>query len=313
MPLQGVQAKIEVFEEYETALKGIDIFTHLLVIGFLHLSDRTVLQARPRKIDPSAPLRGVFSIRSPVRPNPLSINAVKLLERQGRFITVDRLDLINDTPIIDIKPYVDWDCIFSAHRLPSAHGRILKKFSHEERVQDFLRQAKNFHGSVCPGIAIGVLACAAIFPKYIPISRLKSKKLIVIVESDRCLADAITAITGCTLGRRSLKFKDFGKMAAIFLDQQSNHAFRVALSSRMRKITPESPIDDLLTQPVEEMFSISPVKLHLSEFDLPGYPKAKTICSTCGETVRDQREILQKEIPQCRYCSGIDKYYQQIP
>ncbi len=308
MPLQGISAKIEIFEQYEAALEEIEQYTHLNIISFLHLADRTVLQARPRKIDPSAPLRGIFAMRSPVRPNPIAINSVKLLERQGRVLKVDRLDLINGTPVVDIKPYVDWDCIFSARRL-SNHRKSLRKLSYEDRVQDFLRQANNFHGSICPGIVIGVLSCAAIFPAYIPLSRLKSKKLIVVVESDRCLADAITAITGCTLGRRSLKFKDFGKMAAVFWDQESNQAYRIVPSPNARKITPQTPIDELLSLSKEELFDITPVVIQLSEFDLPGRPKASVICTECGETIRDCREVPNEKTTICQFCGGIDQYY----
>lgn len=309
MPLQGVSAKIEVFEQYKAALDQVEQYTHLIISSFLHLADRTVLQARPRKIDPSAPLRGVFAMRSPVRPNPIAINVVRLVERQGRMLEVDRLDLINGTPVLDIKPYVDWDCVFSARRL-SDHRKSLEKFSYEERVEDFLRQAVNFHGGLCPGIVLGVLSCATIFPDYIPFSRLKSKKLVIVVESDRCLADAITAITGCTLGRRSLKFKDFGKMAAVFWDQETNEGYRIVPSPDARKITPQTPIGELLDLPIEELFSIVSVELQLSEFDLPGPPKASIVCSKCGETIRDHREVLQEKKPVCQFCGGIDQYYQ---
>ncbi|UCE13260.1 MAG: tRNA (N6-threonylcarbamoyladenosine(37)-N6)-methyltransferase TrmO [Candidatus Heimdallarchaeota archaeon] len=308
IPLQGVQAQIEVFEEYEPALEGIDRYSHLIILSFLHLSDRTVLQASPRKIDPTAPTRGVFSMRAPVRPNPISMNVVKVIHRKGRILTVDHVDLVTDTPVIDIKPYIDWDCVFSARQ----QRKTSEKLSRDERIEDFLRQAANFHGGVCPGIMIGVLACVEVFPNYIPLSRLKSKELIVIVESDRCIADAMTAITGCTLGRRSLKFKDFGKMAVTFIDQKTDKAYRLALSSGMNKISPDSSLEVLMDLDAREIFTIAPVEVLLTDFDLPGLPKKKVTCTKCGETVRDNREIITIDKPECKYCAGIERYYNKI-
>lgn len=78
MPSLGVDGEIEIFPSYAEALEGIDGHSHLFVLGWMRRADRTVKRAVPRKISPDLPEKGVFAIRSPSRPNPVSLTVVKL-------------------------------------------------------------------------------------------------------------------------------------------------------------------------------------------------------------------------------------------
>lgn len=105
---QAVTSQIVVNKELETALDGVEGFSHLIIIYWMHKLPPTTQP--PTKVHPkgdqSLPLTGVFATRSPVRPNPIGMTVVKLLERQGSTLEVMGLDALNGTPVLDIKPYI---------------------------------------------------------------------------------------------------------------------------------------------------------------------------------------------------------------
>lgn len=116
----GGPARVEIFEPYRPALQGLERCSHLWVIGFFHQAQRDVLLARPRKTSVDAPPRGVFGMRAPVRPNPIGLSCARILELRPDGVVVDRLDFLDQTPVVDLKPYSPgWDlapCALSAHR-----------------------------------------------------------------------------------------------------------------------------------------------------------------------------------------------------
>ena len=95
---------IVVHEDYSDALLGIEEHSHVVIISWLHKSDRTIQQVRPMK-KPENPLTGVFATRSPVRPNLIGITVCELIKRDGNVLTVKGLDFLDGTPVIDIKSY----------------------------------------------------------------------------------------------------------------------------------------------------------------------------------------------------------------
>ncbi len=119
------------------------------------------------------------------------------------------------------------------------------------------------------------------------------KKLMVFVEIDRCTTDAIMALTGCKPGKRTMKIRDYGKMAATFINLESGKAVRVV--TRMNK--EDSGEDDSAEMPdfagaaEEELFSITDVEVPLRPEDMPGKPLRRVPCARCGESVMDGREI----------------------
>jgi tRNA (adenine37-N6)-methyltransferase len=109
---QGSAGVIEIFPEYEEALDDIEGFSHLHLIYWLHRAGEAtnaVSGARSLKVVPfldDVP-RGIFATRSPIRPNPIGLSVVRLVERRGRELVVEDLDVLDGTPLLDIKPYVE--------------------------------------------------------------------------------------------------------------------------------------------------------------------------------------------------------------
>jgi len=95
--------EIEVFKEYEEGLKDIEGFSHIIMVYYFHLSKDYSLNVKPF-LDKK--LHGVFATRHPRRPNRIGISLVKLLERKGNILKIKGVDVIDGTPLLDIKPYV---------------------------------------------------------------------------------------------------------------------------------------------------------------------------------------------------------------
>ena len=106
---------------YSRALDGIESFSHIIVIFWLHkirTIQRSMVKVHPRK-DISLPLTGIFATRSPVRPNPIGITVVKLIKRESNILSVTGLDAIDGTPVLDIKPYIPEELSESEIRVPT--------------------------------------------------------------------------------------------------------------------------------------------------------------------------------------------------
>ena len=176
-----------------------------------------------------------------------------------------------------------------------------------------LAEAGRLHGHLCPGQVLGVrmsiLGCErlGIFePK-------SSKRLIVFVETDRCGADAVQTVTGCTLGKRTLKFMDYGKLAATFVDTESGRAVRIAARESAREAAIAFAPDETDAHraqlraykelPDKDLFTVQQVRVSLSEADLPGRPLHRVTCELCGEGVSDGRERAAGEQTRCRACA----------
>lgn len=204
MPVQGVTGEVEIYPEYVNALRSIGQNSHLILLCWMHEADRTVLTAVARKVASDLPEKGVFSLRSPPRPNPISLSVVRLLGvREERFLEVESLDLIDGTPVLDIKPYqTGWDCIFSA----TGHDRSekIQKMGTEAYREGLVREAVNYHGMLCPGVAVGVRIAEA--ATRMLGGDLRNPALSVVPGNDPCIADALIGITGARPGDHRLLF-----------------------------------------------------------------------------------------------------------
>ena len=201
MPLQGVEAEIEVFREYEDGLSGIEENSHLFVVCWLDKAERDVLKVTPRKYSTDLPMRGVFAIRTPVRPNPVSITTAKLVKRSARLLTVSFLDAINGTPVIDLKPYEPgWDCVFSATRRDRYDS--IKKMLPAEYHEDLVRQAVNYHGELCQGLAMAVRM--AVFATRTLHKDLRNPDVCILIGKNSCVSDSLIGIIGARLGNKRL-------------------------------------------------------------------------------------------------------------
>jgi formylmethanofuran dehydrogenase subunit E len=146
------------------------------------------------------------------------------------------------------------------------------------------------------------------------------KRLVTFVEIDRCATDAIMVVTGCRLGKRALKFRDWGKMAATFIDLESGKAVRVAAleSSKAlaRSLYPEltsKNAQQMLAykeMPDEQLFSTQWVKVELPPEEFPGFKGERITCAQCGEGINFRREIMRDGKTICRACAG-ERYYEE--
>ena len=182
--------------------------------------------------------------------------------------------------------------------------------------EDLLASSATAHGHMCPGQVVGVrmamLGCRLIGLDD-PTSHDQIKKLIVYVEMDRCAGDAVAHVTCAKLGRRSLKFVDYGIMAATFVNHESGKAFRVLSTEEARGLAcqyaPEisekykQQLEAYKRMPDSVLFRVQQVEVPLSEFDLPGPTRRKVSCSRCGQIVRDHREIVQNDDTLCKPCA----------
>jgi len=173
-------------------------------------------------------------------------------------------------------------------------------------------KAKAFHGHVCPGVVLGTRLTIAGLRELGMNPHEQNRNLIVFVEIDRCGADAVQAITGCSLGHRTLKYKDYGKFAATFVDLTTKKAVRVAVFEKKRaehdKLGQKDVIRILGECPEEEILKIERVSIDIPDDDIPGFPQKKAVCSVCGEQVMDNRHIVSEGKVMCKNC-GIKSYY----
>jgi formylmethanofuran dehydrogenase subunit E len=176
-------------------------------------------------------------------------------------------------------------------------------------------KAKDFHGHACPGIVLGTRLTIAGLRELGMNPKEPIRNLIVYMEIDRCGTDAVQAITGCSLGHRSLKHKDFGKFAATFVDTKTGKAVRVSIHEKNRtehdKLDPKEVIKVLSKIPEEEILKIEHVMITIPKEDLPGFPVGKAVCSRCGEQISDSRQIVKNGKVLCRNCAG-ESYYTVI-
>lgn len=190
-------------------------------------------------------------------------------------------------------------------------------------LDELLRDAEEAHGHLCAGQVLGVrLAMLGLELLGIDDPRGKDRKrLITFVEIDRCATDAVAVVTGCRLGKRALKFRDWGKVAATFVDLASQRAVRVCAreSSKTlaRQMHPE--IENKNQQQMlayreitnADLFTVQWVKVALPPEDLPGYKGERIVCEQCGEGINFQREVRRDGKILCRACAG-ERYYEDI-
>jgi formylmethanofuran dehydrogenase subunit E len=191
-----------------------------------------------------------------------------------------------------------------------------------ESFETLLKGSAEAHGHFCPGQVIGVrmamLGCELIGlddPRNPP----QIKKIVVYVEIDRCATDAIAYVTGVKLGRRSLKFKDYGIMAATFVNLETKRAFRIVSTEESRDLVSKYAlgIDYKSLQKIEaykrmaadELFTVQEVEVEIPEGDMPGPSRFKVVCGKCGQVVRDNKQVLQDGLALCVPCAA-GAYYE---
>ena len=190
-------------------------------------------------------------------------------------------------------------------------------------LEEYLTLAAQHHGHLCPGQVLGVrMAMLGLRSIGVEDPELYQKRLVTFVEIDRCATDAVSLVTGCRLGRRSLKYLDYGKVAATFADLSSGRAVRVVARDdsrvRAKAMFPEQAnphrqqLEAYKVMGDHELFQVQPVRVRLRPEDMPGRPKSRVTCEGCGEGVNDGREHQVNGRVLCRACAG-DCYYEPVP
>jgi len=190
-------------------------------------------------------------------------------------------------------------------------------------LEQYLSDATTAHGHLCAGQVLGVrLAMLGLKKLGIDDPQGKDRKrLVTFVEIDRCATDAVMVVTGCRLGKRALKFRDWGKIAATFVDVERGKAVRVAAreSSKAlaRSLHPE--IADKNQQQMlayqemtdQQLFHTQWVHVELAPEEFPGYKVERVVCTQCGEGMNFRREVRIGAKVLCRACAG-ERYYEPI-
>lgn len=190
-------------------------------------------------------------------------------------------------------------------------------------LDQYLEDAAAAHGHLCAGQVLGVrMAMFGLNTLGLEDPQGKDRKRIVtFVEIDRCATDAVMVVTGCRLGKRALKFRDWGKVAATFVDVETGKAVRVAAreSSKALAKSLHPEITDKNQQqmlayrelPDDQMFQIQWVRVPLPPEEFPGYKGDRVVCESCGEGINFRRELRRQGRILCHACAG-ESYYEPI-
>jgi formylmethanofuran dehydrogenase subunit E len=202
-------------------------------------------------------------------------------------------------------------------------------------LDDLLHDAELAHGHLCAGQILGVrMAMLALRrlgiddprPRTLPDGSLNPdrKRLVVFVEIDRCATDAIGVVTAARVGKRALKLRDFGKMAATFVDLNAHldgddyRALRIVAleSSKSRAAALHPELEKNAQQmaayrelPDAELFSETWVRVPLPPSEFPGYKGARTACALCGEGINFDRFVERDGQRLCLACANPEELY----
>jgi formylmethanofuran dehydrogenase subunit E len=183
--------------------------------------------------------------------------------------------------------------------------------------------AEQAHGHLCAGQILGLrmAVCGVNLLGLEDPTGVDRKRLVTFVEIDRCATDAIPIVTGCRLGKRALKFRDFGKVAATFCDLRDERAVRLVAretsKQRAREMYPEIASKNQQQMRAyremsdEELFEVQWVRVAIGPEDLPGYKAPRVICAQCGEGINFKREVVHEGRTLCRACAG-ERYYEPL-
>lgn len=198
-----------------------------------------------------------------------------------------------------------------------------KLLSMNESLDLLLQKAEVAHGHLCAGQILGV-RMALLGLKSLGIEDplgADRKRLVTYVEIDRCATDAIGMVTGCRLGKRTLKFRDWGKMAATFVDLTRDAGVRVVALETSRDLARElhPEIESKGKQQMlayrelddSQLFRVEQVRVHVDPAELPGHRAERVICELCGEGINFGRSEERGGQILCLSCANPEFRYWQ--
>jgi formylmethanofuran dehydrogenase subunit E len=181
--------------------------------------------------------------------------------------------------------------------------------------ESLLNESVRIHGHLCPGQVLGVkMSMLGLRETGIEDPKGKDRKsLIVFVEMDRCATDAVQSVTGCSLGHRTMKFMDYGKMAAAFVNLKTGRAVRVVAKEdareKAKKYFPDigdkykAQLEAYKVMSDKELFDVMNVSVVIKPEDMPGRPMKRVKCEGCGEYVQDMRDVSKEGKVLCVPCA----------
>ncbi len=188
----------------------------------------------------------------------------------------------------------------------------------DSRLNEMLEQTEAMHKHLCPrqvlGVRMGLLASELLgieMPQ-------KDKRVLAFVESDGCFADGLSAATGCTLGHRTMRLFDYGKVAATLVDTKTGRAVRIAPRADSRKRAAEAvpeaanrwkgQLEAYKSIPSELLLEAREVAVNLDVAALVGKAGVRVNCARCQEEILNQREVAHEGETLCQSCAG-DSYW----
>jgi formylmethanofuran dehydrogenase subunit E len=188
-------------------------------------------------------------------------------------------------------------------------------------LQTLLEISASRHTHLCPRQVIGIrLGLAGAMALDIEVPQ-KKKRLLAILESDGCFADGVEVATGCTVGHRTLRVEDYGKIAATFIDTKLGRAVRVAPHLDIRQKAYDyaphqkkrffAQLDGYQVMPIEELVTVVEVRLIIPVAEIVSRAGVRVNCAICGEEIINEREVCQDNQILCKGCCGT-AYYQIV-
>ena len=188
-------------------------------------------------------------------------------------------------------------------------------------ISPLLEKSMQDHDHLCPrqilGVRIGLAGMKALGFDEPP----TKKRLLVITETDGCFVDGLIAATDCTVGHRTLRVEDYGKVAATFVDVKTGRAVRVAPALDVRErayaYAPSEPrhyfaqMQAYQVMPDEEMFAIQEITLATPVAKIISRAGVRVNCDVCGEEIMNEREVKQEGLTLCHTCAR-GGYYQIV-
>ena len=188
-------------------------------------------------------------------------------------------------------------------------------------LETILNESASRHHHLCPRQVLGARVGLAAVAAFNLITPRTDKRLLVILETDGCFADGLEVATGCTVGHRTLKVVDYGKVAAVFVDVKTEQAIRVAPQLDVReKAWRYAPAETrhyfaqlvgYQQMPDEELLTIQPVQLNTPISQIVSRPGVRVNCAVCGEEIMNEREVWQGAAALCQSCAGLSYYTSQ--
>ena len=186
-------------------------------------------------------------------------------------------------------------------------------------LAELLEMSAARHSHLCPRQVLGVrigLAGAAALNLYTP---RRDKRLLVVLETDGCFADGVEVASGCTVGHRTLRVEDYGKIAATFIDVANESALRLCPKPEIRLLAFQyadcekrryfAQLQAYTVMPDSELLTIQPVRLSQRVEQIVSQPGVRVNCAECGEEIINGREIVRAELILCRSCAGGAYYH----